>query len=95
MSGDSPHKDLRQPVNQTIECTRCKKQAAPPESVPFPGKLAEEIRSKTCAACWAEWEQAEVMVINEFRLDFMNPESQDVLIRHMREFLCLDGPPSE
>lgn len=35
----------------------------------------------------------EVMVINELRLDFMDPKSQDVLVQHMRDFLCLDGTP--
>ena len=35
----------------------------------------------------------EVMVINELRLDFMDPKSQDTIVRHMREFLCLDGMP--
>ena len=36
----------------------------------------------------------EVMVINELRLDFMDPKSQDTIVRHMREFLCLDGMPA-
>ena len=31
------------------------------------------------------------MVINELRLNFMDPDSQDVLIRHLREFLKLDA----
>jgi Fe-S cluster biosynthesis and repair protein YggX len=29
----------------------------------------------------------EVMVINELRLNFMDPASQETLNRHMREFL--------
>jgi len=32
----------------------------------------------------------EVMVINELRLNFMDPKSQDVLVEQMREFLCLN-----
>jgi Fe-S cluster biosynthesis and repair protein YggX len=31
------------------------------------------------------------MVINELRLDFMDPKSLDILTQHLREFLCLDG----
>lgn len=32
------------------------------------------------------------MVINELRLNFMDPKSLEVLERHMREFLLLEGP---
>jgi Fe-S cluster biosynthesis and repair protein YggX len=74
-----------------IECARCGRTAAPPADVPYGGELGEEIRSRTCAACWDEWLAAEVMVINELRLNFMDPKSQDVLTRHLREFLALDA----
>ncbi len=35
-------------------------------------------------------QNAEVMVINELRLNFMDPDAQEILIRHLREFLKLD-----
>ena len=78
-------------MSAEVECARCGKTAAPPQSVPYGGELGEEIRAKVCAACWEEWLAAEVMVINELRLNFMDPKSQDVLTRHLREFLALDG----
>jgi Fe-S cluster biosynthesis and repair protein YggX len=34
----------------------------------------------------------EIMVINELRLDFMNPRSGSILEQHMREFLGLPEP---
>lgn len=73
-----------------VFCKRCKKWAPPPASVPWGGKLGEEIRAHVCDETWREWQNMEVMVINELRLNFMDPKSQDVLIVHMREFLCLD-----
>lgn len=73
-----------------IQCARCGNTAAPPRDIPYDGELREEIASKVCAACWEEWQKAEVMVINELRLNFMDPKSQDVLAEHMREFLALD-----
>ncbi len=77
-----------------VTCVRCHRTAPAITSVSYPGKLGEELGTKICADCWAEWRHAEVMVINELRLNFMDPRSQDILIQHMREFLCLDGPPS-
>ncbi len=77
-----------------VSCVRCHREAVPIGGVTYPGALGDELRERICAECWAEWQQAEVMVINELRLNFMDPRSQEVLIKHMREFLCLDGPPS-
>ena len=76
----------------TVECARCKRTESPPEKVPYPGAVGEEIRSNICHLCWAEWEGMEVMVINELKLNFMDPASQDILIGHMREFLALEPP---
>lgn len=74
---------------ETLQCVRCNLQKPPPPSVPWGGDLGTEIRSKICQDCWTEWEGAEVMVINELRLNFMDPKSQEILIKHMREYLML------
>ncbi len=76
-----------------IDCVRCGRQAPGATSVFYGGALGEEIRAKTCADCWAEWQETEVMVINELRLNFMDPKSQDVLAEHLRQFLVLDPGP--
>lgn len=80
-------------MSSEITCTRCSRPAAALERTPYPGELGEELQDKVCLRCWEEWQQMEVMVINELRLDFMDPKSQDILVGHMREFLCLDGTP--
>jgi Fe-S cluster biosynthesis and repair protein YggX len=78
-----------------ITCVRCRRTAPGVSGTTYPGALGEELIRKICGSCWAEWQQAEVMVINELRLNFMDPRSQDVLVKHMREFLCLDAAPGE
>ena len=77
----------------TVNCCRCRLERLAIESDPHPGAVGAEIRQKVCASCWSEWQKAEVIVINELRLDFMDPRSHDTLVQHMREFLCLDGEP--
>ena len=78
---------------EKVSCVRCQRTAAAIAGRPHPGAIGSEIQARICADCWAEWQHAEVMVINELRLNFMDPRSQEVLLKHMREFLCLDGPP--
>jgi Fe-S cluster biosynthesis and repair protein YggX len=80
-------------MTETVNCGRCHKEGEKITSPPYPGDLGLEIQSQRCASCWAEWLHAEVMVINELKLNFMDPASQDILIGHMREFLLLDSRP--
>lgn len=72
-----------------VYCKRCDLEAPAPADVPYGGKVGEEIRENTCGDCWDEWLKMEVMVINELRLNFMDPKSRDVLGQHMKEFLKL------
>jgi Fe-S cluster biosynthesis and repair protein YggX len=75
-------------------CARCGRAGAPRLSrPPLPGAVGREVQAQVCADCWAEWRHAEVMVINELRLNFMDPAAQDALDRHMREFLRLPPAP--
>ncbi len=75
---------------QDVLCKRCGTEAPPSSDVLYGGKLGDEIRDHVCAACWDEWLKMEVMVINELRLNFIDPESRKVLMKHLREFLKLD-----
>ena len=72
-------------------CSRCATRPAGLARPPFRGALGEEIRRRVCPPCWEEWKRAEVMVINELKLNFMEPTAQEILTSHMREFLALDG----
>jgi Fe-S cluster biosynthesis and repair protein YggX len=76
----------------TVTCRRCGQEGPALPRAPLPGELGTAIGATICADCWREWERAEVMVINELRLNFMDPEAQQVLERHMREFLFLESP---
>ncbi|HVT57669.1 MAG TPA: oxidative damage protection protein [Thermoanaerobaculia bacterium] len=72
----------------TVACVRCGKSAAPALTrPPLPGALGREIQAQNCADCWAEWTRTEVMVINELRLNFMDPAAQEILTQQMRAFL--------
>jgi len=75
---------------RTVTCSRCRREhAALERRPPLPAPLADEVVARVCAECWSEWEQNEVKVINELRLNFMDPAAAPVLYRHLREFLVL------
>ncbi len=74
-----------------LTCARCARTGDPPPSarVAFLGALKERVTSSFCAECWKEWEQVEVKVINEYRLNFMDPEHRAMLKRACAEFFQL------
>jgi Fe-S cluster biosynthesis and repair protein YggX len=77
----------------TIECVRCNRSAAAAQGVTWGGELGAEIRARVCNDCWTEWGDQEVKVINELRLNFMDPDAQKTLLGHLREFLQLGDAP--
>lgn len=80
---------------ETVDCSRCRRTALALPQPPLPGEMGQEIAARVCADCWEEWQRVEVMVINELRLNFMDPRSQEILNAQMRDFFLLDpaGPP--
>ena len=78
----------------TITCARCGQtaEAAPANRVPFAPAVKEKVLGSICASCWKEWEGMEVKVINEYRLNFMEPEHRAMLQRACLDFLGL--PPA-
>ena len=79
-------------MSRTVTCSRCQREArAIDQRPPLPAALADEVMAKVCAECWVEWEKNEVMVINELRLNFMDPRSAEVLHQKLREFLVLES----
>ena len=76
-----------------VTCKRCGKTAEPParNRVGLRGELRERVLSSVCAGCWKEWEGLEVKVINEYRLNFMDPQHRESLARTCADFLGLNN----
>jgi Fe-S cluster biosynthesis and repair protein YggX len=76
-----------------ITCARCGQSGEPPEAkrVGFQRTFKEQVLGQVCAACWKEWEGMEVKVINEYRLNFMDPQHREMLQKACADFLQLAG----
>jgi Fe-S cluster biosynthesis and repair protein YggX len=76
----------------TLACSRCGLVEAPAlPRAPLPGPMGKEIQQRVCADCWAAWQNMEVMVINELRLNFMDPKAQETLEKQMRRFFLWES----
>jgi Fe-S cluster biosynthesis and repair protein YggX len=72
-----------------IVCSRCGQQTQPLEPTPLPGPLGEAVQRQVCRACWQEWLRTQVMLINEYRLNLVDPQARRALEEQMRSFLNL------
>ena len=61
-------------MTDSLVCSRCQLTGeAIAEDSAVPDELSRQIRERICQRCWKEWEDMEVMVINELRLNFIDP----------------------
>ena len=81
-------------MSNSFQCARCAKAEPRLPQAPLPGAVGEELLARVCADCWNEWREMEVRVINELRLNFMDPDAQEKLDRQMRAFLFPGDAPT-
>jgi Fe-S cluster biosynthesis and repair protein YggX len=77
-----------------ITCKRCGAAATAMERPPIPTDLGREIRDAVCPSCWREWMGVQVMLINEYRLNLIDPRARAFLETEARKFFNL-GPTPE
>ena len=55
----------------------------------YPRAFKDQVMGHVCAVCWKEWEGMEVKVINEYRLNFLDPQHREMLQKACSDFLQL------
>ncbi len=75
----------------TITCARCGATTEALPAPPLPTAAGQEVHRRTCPSCWKAWLSTQVMIINEYRLNLVDPEIRRRLEAEMRRFLCLEG----
>jgi Fe-S cluster biosynthesis and repair protein YggX len=73
------------------KCRRCGKPNPRMVEPPFLNELGKTIHDTICQPCWREWFAMSIKVINEYRLNLLNPQHNKVYEDHMKEFLGIDG----
>jgi len=74
-------------MSHTVFCTKLQKELAGLEYPPFPGALGEEVYDNISAEAWQLWLNHQTMLINEYRLNLLDPKAKQFLQEQMRKFL--------
>ncbi len=59
------------------------------EAKPLGGTLGEEVLERVCQNCWNEWDEVQLKIINEYRLNLAVPQHYDMLVDELKNYLCL------
>ncbi|GAB7218528.1 oxidative damage protection protein [Vibrio comitans] len=90
-------------MSRTVFCEHLKKDAEGLDFQLYPGELGKRIFDGISKEAWAMWQSKQTMLINEKKLNMMDPEHRKLLETEMVNFLfegkdiVIDGytPPSQ
>mgnify|MGYP005996352451 CR=1 FL=1 len=74
-----------------IHCTKLNIDAEALTHCPYPGSLGEKILSSISKPAWNMWLDHQTMLINEYRLNLLEPEARKFLETEMQKFLFEDN----
>lgn len=73
-------------------CCRCGKDAARLSMPPWPGVLGRRVLDTICTGCWDEWMTVQTKIINEYRLNVLDPGASAAIKEQMQVFLGFKEP---
>ena len=78
-----------------MTCARCGNTRTGFEKPPFPGPIGARIVQSICQDCWEQWKRQQMMLINHYGLNLMDPQSRSFLTKNMTAFLFGGGDQAE
>jgi Fe-S cluster biosynthesis and repair protein YggX len=74
-----------------ITCSRCSQEKeAVVKTAFYRGEVRNKLLAHACQDCWDEWIKMQIMLINEYRLNLMDPKTDDFLNKQILVFFKLD-----
>lgn len=78
-------------TTKTIFCVKLKKEAEALATAPMPGELGQQLLQQVSKAAWKMWLEHQTMLINEYRLNLIDPKARDFLRHEMKQYFWGNG----
>lgn len=75
-------------MSRTVFCRKYQQELPGLERPPYPGPRGEKIFNEVSKKAWEEWQAHQTMLINERRLNMMDPEDRKFIQTEMDKFLA-------
>lgn len=82
-------------MTRTVHCVKLDREAEGLDFAPWPGELGKRIYDEISREAWNQWMAHQTTLINENRINPLDPKARDFLATEMRKFLFGEGsaPP--
>lgn len=80
-------------MTRIVHCQKLDRDCEGLERPPWPGELGQRIYQHIGREAWQQWLQQQTMLINEYRLSPLDPDTRRMLAREMQRFLFGDADP--
>ena len=74
-------------MSRTVFCVNLNKEAEGLDFQLYPGELGKKIFDNISKQAWGEWQKKQTMLINEKKLNMMEPEARAFLEEQMQAYL--------
>ena len=81
-------------MSRTVYCEYLQKEAEGLDFQLYPGELGKRIFDSISKEAWAEWQKKQTMLINEKKLNMMEPSDRKFLEEQMEAFLFEGKEPT-
>lgn len=78
-------------MSRTVNCIKLGIEAEGLDFPPWPGELGEKIFENVSKEAWQGWVQHQTMLINENRLNPMNPEHKQYIQEQIEKYFFGEG----
>ena len=74
-------------MSRLVQCVKLDKEAEGLDMAPYPGELGQRIFENISKEAWQMWMGQQTILINEHRLNVIDPEHRAFIEREMEKFL--------
>ena len=78
-------------MSRTVHCLKLGKEAEGLDFQTWPGDLGKKVFDNISKEAWEMWVNHQTMLINEYRLNPMDPQAKELITNEMEKFLFGDG----
>ncbi|MDX5152209.1 MAG: oxidative damage protection protein [Acidiferrobacterales bacterium] len=74
-----------------VNCVKLGKEAEGLDFQPYPGELGKKVFENVSKEAWDAWLSHQTMLINEYRLNPLDPKSRKMIEQEMEKFFWGEG----
>ena len=78
-------------MTRTVHCVKLQREAEGLAFAPWPGELGRRIYERVSKAAWQDWLAHQTMLINENRLNPLDPGTRSFLAAQMEAYFFGEG----